>query len=171
MVEQAPRPHPLRAELQSVNPKTGRTEHVFVNLEMVYPDASDPAAAEFCFEELRARHRGWLEHDWAAIRREEEARKQQVIEEAEAAERAKLEAKVRSKGAAAVLSQELQKLALNDENDENAPPSQEEIEKARLAKQRRREERANRTRKIRVMEVRGETQTGERADQQVKAVC
>ncbi|KAJ9648780.1 protein kinase [Coniosporium tulheliwenetii] len=159
MVEQAPRPHPLRAELQSVNPKTGRTEHVFVNLEMVYPDASDPAAAEFCFEELRARHRGWLEHDWAAIRREEEARKQQVIEEAEAAERAKLEAKVRSKGAAAVLSQELQKLALNDENDENAPPSQEEIEKARLAKQRRREERANRTRKIRVMEVRGETQT------------
>jgi len=132
---------------------------------MVYSDASDPSAAEFCFEELRARHRGWLQHDWAAIRREEEERKDQVLEQAEAVER------VRSKGAAAVLSQELQKLALNDENDENAPPSQEDIEKARLAKQRRREERANRTRKIRVMEVRGETQTGGRMDQQVKAAC
>jgi checkpoint serine/threonine-protein kinase len=47
-------------------------------------------------------------------------------------------------------------------NDENAPPSQAELEKAKLARKARREERANRTRKIKVMEVReirAETQT------------
>ncbi|SMQ51639.1 unnamed protein product [Zymoseptoria tritici ST99CH_3D7] len=41
-------------------------------------------------------------------------------------------------------------LALNDENDENAPPSRQEVD---LAKKARREERANRTRKIKVMNV------------------
>jgi checkpoint serine/threonine-protein kinase len=51
---------------------------------------------------------------------------------------------------------------MEDENDENMPPSQEDVEKAKLARKARREERANRTRKIKVMEVReirGETQT------------
>jgi checkpoint serine/threonine-protein kinase len=48
-------------------------------------------------------------------------------------------------------------------NDENAPPSQEDVQKARAAKKARREERANRTRKIKVMDVKethSETQTG-----------
>ena len=44
-------------------------------------------------------------------------------------------------------------------NDENVPPSREEFEKAALAKKRRKEERANRTRKIKVMDVKGATQT------------
>lgn len=48
-----------------INPRTGRAECVFVNLEAVYPDPSKPSV-EFCFEELMARHRGWLEYDWAA---------------------------------------------------------------------------------------------------------
>ena len=48
-------------------------------------------------------------------------------------------------------------------NDENTPPSQQEVEKAKATKKARREERSNRTRKIKVMEVkeiRNETQTG-----------
>lgn len=36
---------------------------MFVNLEAVYP-LSGKATAEFCFEELRARHRGWLDREW-----------------------------------------------------------------------------------------------------------
>ncbi|KAK3114771.1 protein kinase [Teratosphaeriaceae sp. CCFEE 6253] len=47
-----------------VNPKNGRLECVFVNLEAVYP-ASGKGGAEYCFEELRARHRGWLDKEWS----------------------------------------------------------------------------------------------------------
>lgn len=50
-------------------------------------------------------------------------------------------------------------LALNDENDENTPPSKQEVDAAKKA---RREEKANRTRKIEVMDVKhikNETQT------------
>lgn len=42
-----------------LNPKNGRLECVFVNLNAVYPKQRD-ASSEYCFEELRARHRGWL---------------------------------------------------------------------------------------------------------------
>ena len=48
------------------------------------------------------------------------------------------------------------------QNDENAPPSQVEIEKAKVAKKARREKDSNRTRKIKVMDVKeipNETQT------------
>ncbi|KAI5364018.1 Putative serine/threonine-protein kinase, active [Septoria linicola] len=44
------------------NERTGRLECVFVNLEAVYPEAGN-LAMEYCFEELRARHRGWLNKD------------------------------------------------------------------------------------------------------------
>ncbi|KAI4718232.1 hypothetical protein E4T48_05581 [Aureobasidium sp. EXF-10727] len=57
------------ASQRVINLKTGRPECVFVNLEAVYPDPNDPSI-EFCFEELRARHRGWLDRDWAAERRQ-----------------------------------------------------------------------------------------------------
>lgn len=47
------------------NPRTGKVERVFVNLEAVYPNASDPNE-EMSFEELRAQARGWLNKDWAS---------------------------------------------------------------------------------------------------------
>lgn len=50
-----------------VNPRTGKIERVFVDLEAVYPEPNNPAA-EFCFEELRAGMRGWLQRDWKAER-------------------------------------------------------------------------------------------------------
>ncbi|KAL8757743.1 MAG: hypothetical protein Q9199_001996 [Rusavskia elegans] len=50
---------------QITNPKTGKIERVFVNLEAVYPNPNDPAE-EFSFEELRARYRGWTDKNWTA---------------------------------------------------------------------------------------------------------
>lgn len=49
---------------EAINPRTGRKERVFVNLEAVYPDYKNPNV-EICFEELRAASRGWLKKDWA----------------------------------------------------------------------------------------------------------
>lgn len=51
------------------NAKTGKVERVFVNLAAVYPNPNDPNE-EFSFEEMRARSRGWLNKDWGAERRE-----------------------------------------------------------------------------------------------------
>ena len=50
---------------QVVNPRTGKVERVFVNLEAVYPKPNDPHE-EMSFEELRALSRGWLNKDWEA---------------------------------------------------------------------------------------------------------
>lgn len=50
------------------NAKTGKIERVFVNLEAVYPDPNNPDE-EMSFEELRAQSRGWLNRDWGAERR------------------------------------------------------------------------------------------------------
>ena len=49
---------------EAINPRTGRRERVFVNLEAVYPDYKNPTH-EVCFEELRAASRGWLQKDWS----------------------------------------------------------------------------------------------------------
>jgi len=46
-----------------VNPKNGRNEHVFVDLEALYP-TPEILGTELCFEELIAGHRGWLNKVW-----------------------------------------------------------------------------------------------------------
>ena len=51
------------------NPRTGKVERVFVKLEAVYPNDHD----EMSFDELRAKARGWFDRDWAAEAREEKA--------------------------------------------------------------------------------------------------
>ncbi|KAF1945778.1 hypothetical protein EJ02DRAFT_368610 [Clathrospora elynae] len=160
--------HPLREGQQTVNPRTGRLEIVFVDLEKVYPNLENPMSDEYSFEELRAKYRGWMDCDWTAIRRKEH---EQARQAAEAAVAAKLP---KPKAAPLAPKENLEQVAkprtvplkgsVDDDiaNDENTPPSQADIEKARAAKKARREERANRTRKIQVMEVkeiRGETQT------------
>ncbi|MCJ1413784.1 hypothetical protein MMC32_000109 [Xylographa parallela] len=48
---------------EAVNPRTGKVERVFVNLEAVYPNPND-SNEEYSFEELRAKHRGWLDRSW-----------------------------------------------------------------------------------------------------------
>ena len=47
-----------------------------MNLEAVYPEVGK-LEVEHCFEELRARHRGWMDVDW---RRERRVDKQRVAE-------------------------------------------------------------------------------------------
>jgi checkpoint serine/threonine-protein kinase len=58
--QQSPPPAMQRV---TVNPKNGRSEHVFVNLEALYPNPNIPGT-ELCFEELIAAHRGWLHRVW-----------------------------------------------------------------------------------------------------------
>lgn len=128
---------------------------------------------EYSFEELRAKHRGWLDHDWSAIRQKEKEAARRAAE-AEALQ------KQPKPMAAPLASKQIEerspmprtvplKGSVDDEiaaHDENTPPSQEDVEKAKATRRARREEKANRTRKIKVMdvkEVRGETQTSETA--------
>lgn len=60
-----PLPQITIPELQqvTVNPKNGRSERIFVNLEAVYP-TPEKIGTELSFEELRAAHRGWLSKVW-----------------------------------------------------------------------------------------------------------
>ncbi|KAJ4511707.1 protein kinase [Exophiala dermatitidis] len=44
-----------------VNPRTGRAEQVYVDIDAIYPPHSEE---EFSFEELRARSRGWAQKNW-----------------------------------------------------------------------------------------------------------
>jgi len=64
-----------------VNPRNGRKECVFVQIEAVYPDVSNPTA-EYSFEELRARNCGYFEPDWEAKMKMEKTQwaAQKVIE-------------------------------------------------------------------------------------------
>ncbi|KAA8644381.1 hypothetical protein EYZ11_001373 [Aspergillus tanneri] len=48
---------------EAINPRTGRRERVFVNLDAVYPDYTNPNK-EVSFEELRAMSRGWMDMNW-----------------------------------------------------------------------------------------------------------
>ena len=53
-----------RTQQIPVNPKTGRVELVFANVELVYPDPQNPNI-EISFQESRAKHRGWLDKSWS----------------------------------------------------------------------------------------------------------
>lgn len=50
-------------ERVTVNPKNGRSEHVFVDLEALYPTPTI-SGSELCFEEMMAIHRGWYDKVW-----------------------------------------------------------------------------------------------------------
>lgn len=51
-----------------MNPKNGRRERIFVNLEAVYPTPGE-IGTELSFEELRAAHRGYLSLVWEPVAR------------------------------------------------------------------------------------------------------
>ncbi|CAL5874975.1 uncharacterized protein PFLUO_LOCUS9278 [Penicillium psychrofluorescens] len=63
--QQQPKQVPEHHVREAVNPRTGRRERVFVDLESVYPDPSNPAN-EVSFEELRALKRGWVNKKWSS---------------------------------------------------------------------------------------------------------
>ncbi|KAL4929361.1 putative checkpoint protein kinase (SldA) [Aspergillus undulatus] len=59
------KPVPEHRVREAINPRTGRRERVFVDLDAVYPDYKNPNI-EVSFEELRAMRRGWMHKDWRA---------------------------------------------------------------------------------------------------------
>jgi checkpoint serine/threonine-protein kinase len=57
------KPVPEHRIREAINPRTGRRERVFVDLDAVYPDYKNPNI-EVSFEELRAIKRGWMDKNW-----------------------------------------------------------------------------------------------------------
>ncbi|KAF2102247.1 hypothetical protein NA57DRAFT_64788 [Rhizodiscina lignyota] len=170
----------------TINPKTGRAECVFVNLEAVYPDPANASGAEYCFEELRARHRGWLDRDWSKEKPVVKKTKEQKQEAQEKKGSKGMKIFIDEDTMSARKLAEQRKRRKEEEgdqepnepqepvtlNDENAPPATQTVPlndsadspnkeeaAARAAKKARREDKANRTRKIKVTEIRAETQT------------
>lgn len=124
---------------QVVNPRTGKTERVFVNLEAVYPNPNDPKE-EYSFEELRARHRGWLDRDWRLERKHSNGEK----------EACELHIEIRTEDE--LNNSEDMVTAENDQLDHT-------VSDPATLKEGSREGRSTRPRRKKVMEVRAETQT------------
>ncbi|KAI9658637.1 MAG: hypothetical protein M1821_002197 [Bathelium mastoideum] len=149
-------PNPLPEAQCMPNPKTGKMDFVFAKLDAVYPNPADPSE-EYCFEELRAKHRGWLDYSWT--REQQQITNGEAQDEAQGSpdpqatslrDRGELEEPIES------LERKFQKtLALNDVDENGVAVGTNRDMERRL----RREEKANRTRKIKVMEVKAETQT------------
>ncbi|KAI9838511.1 MAG: hypothetical protein M1837_002437 [Sclerophora amabilis] len=57
-------PSKITSGREQVNGRTGKVERVFVDLEAIYPNADDHSE-EWSIEELRAMHRGWVGRDWS----------------------------------------------------------------------------------------------------------
>lgn len=133
---------------QVVNPRTGKTERVFVNLEAVYPNPNDPKE-EYSFEELRARHRGWLDRDWRLERKHSNGEK----------EACELHIEIRTEDE--LNNSEDMVTAENDQLDPNVDDEGADytVSDPATLKEGSREGRSTRPRRKKVMEVRAETQT------------
>ncbi|KAL9579792.1 MAG: hypothetical protein Q9212_004889, partial [Teloschistes hypoglaucus] len=135
----------LVEQQQIVNPKTGRVERVFVNLEAVYPNPDNPTE-EYSFEELRAKSRGWLDRDWAAENKREG--RQKMLSRRDERRSSPLGIEDPS--------------ALIHGNKKEQPNSQDTTEQSVEAlpiEDMTQGTKARKSRRIKVMEVKGETQT------------
>lgn len=130
---------------EAVNPRTGRRERVFVNLEAVYPDIRNPSH-EISFEELRAMSRGWMGKNWGS---QKQPLKQISGNASNELSMEKLADKTPDQG---LPDQFNQKLALNGSQQSQSPSNQDENRKSKAGK----------SQKLKVREVKGETQTGKR---------
>ncbi|KAJ8602775.1 hypothetical protein MRB53_042361 [Persea americana] len=198
----------------TLNPRSGRNERIVACLEAVYADSGE-AGPEFCFEELRAARRGWLDRNWRApkksrSRRSSPSQPQSIrhppqvdhdleidtfsatfhndlrIQDGEVASDA---AAFSSHSHAETLEPQREPYAippepqsirkaeleaphsgmeksktflvhLHDENDDvDGPSHRPHVNQSAIDKRLQREERANRTRRIKVREVKEETQT------------
>jgi checkpoint serine/threonine-protein kinase len=129
---------------EAVNPRTGRRERVFVNLEAVYPDYRNPAK-EISFEELRAMHRGWTNKDW----RSHKAPFKQISGNV-AGSKPQVENAIEQSLDHGLSEQFSQKLKVKDTGSQG---TQRVIEDGLS------ESKAGKARKIKLREVKGETQT------------
>lgn len=140
--------------------RSGKVERVFVNLELVYPNPSDPTE-EYCFEELRAACRGWSREEWGKSQSNtNDVQRRPKMHAAESTTTLIPLAGGEASEEVKFLGDFDRKLAFGDENDQDGHPAGQRSERE-AAKRFRREERANRTRKIRVKEAKAETQTSQ----------
>ncbi|KAI9738754.1 MAG: hypothetical protein M1834_008261 [Cirrosporium novae-zelandiae] len=145
------------------NPKTGRREMAFVHMEAVYPGYPQDMAQEVSFEELRAKHRGWLNRNWAMERfHQDKHPKQETRTFRESAETLvepteeqahNLDTDDISRGN----SGDLLDLSL----EENTGDTQTETDNTtpNVSKENGRGVKSGRTKKYKIREVKGETQT------------
>lgn len=62
---------------ETVNPRSGKVERIFANLELLYPRGGRGANAEVSIDEARAASRGWLSRDWSLSHRKEKLKPRQ----------------------------------------------------------------------------------------------
>ena len=127
------------------NPRTGKLARVFVNLAAVYPNPNDPSE-EMSFEELRAKSRGWLDKDWVVERSKEQATSAPTLEQEHIVSPATV---IDDVGGDTQESQPCSDVSQNTEG---------RIE-LKSSKDVDRESKSGRPKKMKVMEVKGETQT------------
>ncbi len=121
-----------------------------MTLEAVYPNDNDHNE-EMSFEELRAKSRGWLNRDWAAESKQGLAEASQIREAEE-----KISTAVSAEEEAEVLQPIRPKL-------ENQSGSKSQLETT-IAVDIGREGRTGRPKKMKIREVKGETQTSTNDD-------
>ncbi|KAI4192510.1 MAG: hypothetical protein LQ346_004282 [Caloplaca aetnensis] len=138
-------PSHLAGQQQTTNPKTGKVERVFVNLEAVYPNPDNPAE-EYSFEELRARSRGWLDRDWAT-------EKKQARHPAESTRRTKAESLASDVNDPDTLITEGSQQELTSQN------TTEQLVETAPVEDMTQGTKARKSRRPKVMEVKSETQT------------
>ncbi|KAI4202732.1 MAG: hypothetical protein LQ350_002398 [Teloschistes chrysophthalmus] len=135
----------FKDEQQIVNPKSGRIERVFVNLEAVYPNPDNPTE-EYSFEELRAKSRGWLDRDWAAENKREERQRKLSRRD----ERRSSPLGIEDPSALIHGSKKERPISQDTTEQSVEPLPVEDMTQGT---------RARKSRRIKVMEVKGETQT------------
>ncbi|KAL8931856.1 MAG: hypothetical protein Q9211_006687, partial [Gyalolechia sp. 1 TL-2023] len=135
----------IAEQQQATNPRTGKIERVFVNLEVVYPNPHDPTQ-EFSFEELRARSRGWSNKDWGAARKRARHLRTQERED-----QAGFSASVLHKSDVSISEDSRQDVVSQN-------PSEQLIERTPVDDMTQ-GTRARKSKRTKVMEVKGETQT------------
>ena len=131
---------------QVVNAKTGRVERIFVDLQAIYPNADDPCE-EMSFEELRAQSRGWLSMDWTAEKKESYVHELKVDDDLPQIPAAASDNLIDNVLDLPIQHSqpESQKIDSRDESGNGAKAP---------------ETKAGRPKKMKVMEIKGETQTG-----------
>ncbi|MCJ1405056.1 hypothetical protein MMC11_008282 [Xylographa trunciseda] len=154
--KQVPEPHlsttSVYADQQEVvNPRTGKLERVFVNLEAVYPNPNDPNE-EYSFEELRAKNRGWLDKSWT---RKTVQKDTQVLNEQdeESLDNVPFAEDVETQEDAILALSVREQLNIAEGGSDQGQPEITVVEDGD------RDDRSTRPRKKRIMEVRAEAQT------------
>ena len=131
---------------QTVNARTGKIERVFVDLEAVYPNDND-LNEEMSFEELRAKSRGWLDRDWAA------ESKQRMAEESQSRASSMLVMVTAAETQAdAEIMPDVQSQPGTQDSTTTLLDNTIAVDIGRASK-------GGRTKKMKIKEVRGETQT------------